>query len=184
MTQMHADMNALHVHGPLFGIDTDPIRATYAHQEQIERRFEGHSADPEHHATHHGGSDLDVDPGRMVHNLPNRSYDSLIPKRPRMSAEFVSNVDSCQSGNILSLRKSRSRSIASATSPQRLHTHDSIHSHDCSDSIPSQDEKAIEDGISGPSVQCPSSPCLQIDFRRPIRRVHGKKNSKWESAAR
>ena len=52
VTQMHADINALHVHGPQCGVDTDPIRATYAYRDQIERRFNGRSADPANHVTH------------------------------------------------------------------------------------------------------------------------------------
>ena len=70
---MHSDINALITHGPQFGIDADPIRATHAYRDQIERFFGERSADPANCVTRHG-----------------KAFGAPLPKRPR--TEVDSNV--------------------------------------------------------------------------------------------
>ena len=57
VSQMHEDMKALIAQGPQFGIDADPIRATYAYQDQVERAFGERSADLAFHVTHQSNED-------------------------------------------------------------------------------------------------------------------------------
>ena len=111
-------MNALHAHGAQFGVDTDPIRASHACQDQLERYFAGGGAVSSTHCTNEGGSDSTVDDGRMVHNSPNKRSDLPMPKRLRTSTSADTYSCSDISGIPPGLRKSRSCSIAPTTIPQ------------------------------------------------------------------
>ena len=149
VSQMHSDINALITHGPQFGIDADPIRATHAYRDHIERFFGERSADPANCVIQQGGNDLDVDPGRMVHNLPNKTYGSHLSKRPRKSAEAASNVGLSQPSHAPNIDKHFP---------------------------PSLDGSGCEFHDTGHVIPCTLPIQLQTDLKRPIRRVHGKRS--------
>ena len=148
VSQMHEDMKALIAHGPQFGIDADPIRATYAYRDQIERAFSERSTIPAFHVTHQ----FNEDAKNLGGVAPSASMfcPDIDPK-----ASPSSDVPVHDSKNCLS-QPSRASDIGNASNS-------SYEGEEC---------QAPDAGPEFPRAQTIQ---MLADAMRPIRRVFGKK---------
>ena len=147
VSQMHEDMKALIAHGPQFGIDADPIRATYAYRDQIERAFSERSTIPAFHVTHQ----FNEDAKNLGGVAPSASMfcPDIDPKASPSSDVPVRDSKSCLS------QPSRASDIGNASNS----------SHE------GEERQAPDAGPEFPRAQTIQ---MLADAMRPIRRVFGK----------